>query len=126
MEKPWRPVSIWWTFAVPRPDEGLAGIAAEGSGMGAASNTVACGERLSEMSDDVPERTYDRSWEDIEGMLDRALRKQNQWKEWFEACRDAGDRDGMKEAARNHKALEGVIKTLRWTLGEVGVDSPLS
>ena len=30
--------------------------------------------------------------------------------------------EGMKEAARNHKALEGVIKTLRWTLGEVGVE----
>jgi hypothetical protein len=31
----------------------------------------------------------------------------------------------MKEAARNHKALDGVIKTFRWTLGEEGVDHPL-
>ena len=35
-------------------------------------------------------------------------------------CSKDGDRDGMKEAARNHKALDGVIKTLRWTLGEEG------
>ena len=77
------------------------------------------------MSDENPERTYERTWEDIEGMLDRALEKQAEWKAWFESCREAGDRDGMKDAARNHKALEGVIKTLRWTLGEVGVSSPL-
>lgn len=32
----------------------------------------------------------------------------------------------MKEAARNHKALDGVVKTLRWVLGEEGVDHPLS
>jgi len=31
----------------------------------------------------------------------------------------------MKEAARNHKALDGVIKTLKWTLGEEGVSDPL-
>jgi hypothetical protein len=31
----------------------------------------------------------------------------------------------MKEAARNKKALEGVIKTLKWTLGEMGIDTPL-
>ena len=57
-------------------------------------------------------------------MLDAAEAKQREWKEWFDRCRDAGDRDGMKDAARNHKALEGVIKTLRWTLGEVGVSHP--
>ena len=43
----------------------------------------------------------------------------------------AEDRDslivygGNGKAARNHKALDGVIKTLRWTLGEEGVDHPL-
>ena len=46
-------------------------------------------------------------------------------KKWFDQCSKDGDRDGMKEAARNHKALDGVIKTLRWTLGEEGVDHPL-
>mgnify|MGYP001326631387 CR=1 FL=1 len=62
--------------------------------------------------DETPHRTYERSWEDIEAMLDAAEAKQQEWKEWFERCREAGDRDGMKDAARNHKALEGVIKTL--------------
>jgi len=31
----------------------------------------------------------------------------------------------MKDAARNKKALEGVIKTLRWTLGDKNVPHPL-
>lgn len=70
-------------------------------------------------------RSYDRSWGEIEEMLEKAIARRTQWKQWFEQCREDGDREGMKEAARNHKALDGVIKTLRWTLGEDGVDHPL-
>ena len=75
--------------------------------------------------DQAVERTYERTWEEIEQMLTRAEVKRRQWKEWFEGCKSSGDREGMKGAARNHKALDGVIKTLRWTLGEVGVSDPL-
>ncbi|MDG1546105.1 MAG: hypothetical protein P8Q55_01810 [Candidatus Poseidoniaceae archaeon] len=73
----------------------------------------------------IAERTYDRTWDEIEQMLAKAESKRKQWKSWFEECKSSGDREGMKEAARNHKALDGVIKTLRWTLGEVGVSDPL-
>ncbi len=72
-----------------------------------------------------PHRSYNRTWEEIEEMLDKAVARRNKWKQWFEQCKDDGDREGMKEAARNHKALEGVIKTLQWTLGQEGVDHPL-
>ena len=58
-------------------------------------------------SDATPRRTYDRSWEEIEKMLNRAELKRKEWKSWFEECRKSEDRDGMKEAARNHKALRG-------------------
>mgnify|MGYP003323901417 CR=1 FL=1 len=71
------------------------------------------------------ERTYDRTWEEIEAMLGRAERKMTDWKGWFEDCRQLGDREGMKDAVRNYKALEGVIKTLKWTLGAVSIDTPL-
>lgn len=81
--------------------------------------------RPGSMPREEAERTYDRSWEEIEGMLNKAIERRAQWKKWFEQCRDDGDREGMKEAARHHKALDGVVKTLRWTLGEVGVDHPL-
>ncbi len=73
----------------------------------------------------VAERTYDRTWDEIEQMLANAEAKRKQWKDWFEDCKNSEDREGMKEAARNHKALDGVIKTLRWALGEVGVSDPL-
>ncbi len=74
----------------------------------------------------TPERSYDRTWEEIEAMLDRATEKMHQWKEWYDACKDQDDKEGMKEAARNHKALEGVVKTLKWTLGEKGITDPLN
>ena len=71
------------------------------------------------------DRSYDRSWDEIEDMLDLANERAIEWRSWFEECKDKGDRDGMKEAARNYKALEGVVKTLKWVLGEKGVEHPL-
>ena len=71
------------------------------------------------------ERTYDRTWEEIEAMLGRAERMMTVWNGLFEDCRQRGDRQGMKDAVRNYKALEGVIKTLKWTLGDVSIDTPL-
>jgi len=91
-----------------------------------ASNTSVLRPPLKPMSSDAaPRRSYNRSWEEIELMLNRAEKKRKEWKSWFEECRKNEDRDGMKEAARNHKALDGVVKTLKWTLGEEGVGNPL-
>ena len=73
----------------------------------------------------TPYRSYERTWDAIEQMLGRAEIKRKKWKDWFRECRKNGDREGMKEAARNHKALDGVIKTLKWTLGEEGISDPL-
>ena len=75
--------------------------------------------------DQAVERTYERTWDEIEQMLTRVDLGGRRIMKKFEACKSSGDREGMKEAARNHKALDGVIKTLRWTLGEVGVGDPL-
>jgi hypothetical protein len=68
---------------------------------------------------------YDKSWEDIERMLKKAEAKQNYWISEFYFARSLNDRKRMKDAARNKKALEGVIKTLRWTLGDKNVSHPL-
>ena len=84
-----------------------------------------CGVNMPGRIGEEPVRSYDRSWSEIEEMLDKAISRRDQWKKWFDQCSKDGDRDGMKEAARNHKALDGVIKTLRWTLGEEGVEHPL-
>ena len=72
-----------------------------------------------------PHRSYNRTWDEIEKMLEEAQKRMVQWKDWYEQCRKTGDLDGMKESARTHKALQGVVKTLKWTLGEEGVENPL-
>ena len=72
-----------------------------------------------------PYRSYDRSWEEIERMLEVAEERVIEWQDWFETCREEGDREGMKEAARNYKALQGVVKCLKWVLGEEGISNPL-
>ncbi len=82
---------------------------------------------MSKMTDEngIPYRSYNRTWSEIEQMLEDAEGKLVQWKQWYDQCRKNGDLDGMKEAARTHKALQGVVKTLKWTLGEEGIDNPL-
>ncbi len=84
---------------------------------------------MAEMSDhqDSEHFTYERTWDEIEAMLDRAERKQNEWVSTFFAAKnqDPPRRDIMADAARNKKALEGVIKTLRWALGDKNVPHPL-
>ncbi len=72
-----------------------------------------------------PSPTYDRSWADIQEMLYEAEQRQKQWIKAFYYAQSDGDKDLMKDAARNKKALDGVIKTLKWTLGYPGIEHPL-
>jgi len=67
------------------------------------------------------QRTYDRTWAEIEDMLDRAERKQNM----HYTRMQKGKKVERIFHMRNYKALEGVVKTLKWTLGEKGIDHPL-
>lgn len=69
--------------------------------------------------------TYERTWTEIEAMLRKAEVKMNSWVMEYHLAKAHNDRDGMKTAARNKKALEGVVKTLRWTLGDLKVVHPL-
>ena len=66
--------------------------------------------------------SYDRSWEEIEGMLAKAERVRNMHHTKFLQSRNKKDK---LYHARNFKALEGVCKTLRWTLGDKDVEHPL-
>ncbi len=69
--------------------------------------------------------SYNRNWDEIEDMLDAAERRQNDWIMKFHAAKKANNRKVMADCARNKKALEGVIKTLRWTLGDWEINHPL-
>ena len=81
-----------------------------------------------ELSDhqDSEHFTYDRSWAEIEQMLDAAERMMNQWVSRFYQAQRVNDRKTMKDCARNKKAVEGVVKTLRWTLGDKNIKHPLN
>jgi len=74
----------------------------------------------------MPQRSYDRTWEEIDSMLQEAIRVQQGWIDMFHESGGSRNRDTMKQAARNKKALDGVIKTLQWVLGEEGIEDPLN
>ena len=67
--------------------------------------------------------SYARTWEEIEGMLDKAERMKN-YHEMKMNDLEMSRKQRMFHA-RNFKALEGVIKTLRWTLGDKSITHPL-
>lgn len=69
--------------------------------------------------------SYERNWEEIEDMLYQAERKMNSWVMTYHRAVGVDNRKVMKEAARNKKALEGVVKTLRWVLGDKDIPHPL-
>jgi len=71
-------------------------------------------------------REYNRTWDEIESMLTDAQNERRQWQFRFDRAQKINDRQTMKDAARNAKALEGVVKTLKWTLGEQGIKDPLN
>lgn len=67
--------------------------------------------------------SYERQWDEIETMLDKAERKQN--KHFIEMQRKGIEKKARIAHMRNYKALEGVIKSLRWVLGDKDVRHPL-
>ncbi len=80
---------------------------------------------INSMSDhqDSNHFSYDRSWDEIEQMLDKAERTLN-----FHEMKMMNYRPKSKQwmfHARNFKALQGVVKTLRWTLGDKEISHPL-
>ena len=68
--------------------------------------------------------TYYRTWDDIETMLDKAERKLNFHKSKMSEVRIKSK--SWVVHARNYKALEGVVKTLKWTLGDRDIQDPLN
>tara|TARA_R100000773_G_scaffold242_1_gene409 strand:- start:2746 stop:2982 length:237 start_codon:yes stop_codon:yes gene_type:complete len=54
-------------------------------------------------------------------MLDKAERKKNM----HYTQMHKGRREQRVYHMRNYKALEGVVKTLRWVLGDMNIDHPL-
>ena len=67
--------------------------------------------------------SYERTWDDIEKMLDNAERTLNHHQ--YEMSMSKPKSKKWVFHARNYKALQGVCKTLRWTLGDKNIEHPL-
>ena len=65
---------------------------------------------------------YNRTWEEIEDMLNKAERKQNMHSI---AMQKTNNKEEKISHMRNYKALEGAIKSLRWVLGDRLIEHPL-
>ena len=79
---------------------------------------------MADMSDqqDSEHFTYDRSWGEIEQMLFEAELRMN--KHNTAALTAMQNKDKIFHV-RNYTALRGVVKTLRWVLGDMKVKDPL-
>ena len=72
--------------------------------------------------------SYTRTWEEIENMLNEAERTLNFHQlKMLEHCPSKGRSPSKMWTfhARNFKALQGVVKTLRWCLGDKDIRHPL-
>ena len=61
--------------------------------------------------------SYSRSWEDIEEMLFQAEQEQNR----HYMLMQSGKRKHRVYHMRNYKALQGVVTSLRWVLGDLKI-----
>ena len=50
----------------------------------------------------------------------------NDWWVKYHEAQESGNKKKLVIAARNIKALEGVVKTLRWVLGDMHITNPLN
>tara|TARA_Y100001937_G_C7054120_1_gene300558 strand:+ start:584 stop:829 length:246 start_codon:yes stop_codon:yes gene_type:complete len=66
-----------------------------------------------------------RSEDEILRMLDLAERKKNKHHSAFNEYPSTLTKKARMYHMRNYKALEGVVKTLRWALGDLSVEHPL-
>ena len=67
------------------------------------------------------EFSYNRTWEGIEELLFLAEQEQNR----HYVLVQKGAKENRIYHMKNYKALEGVVKALRWTLGDMHVPHPL-
>ena len=61
--------------------------------------------------------SYERSWSEIEEMLDQAETEQNK----HYTLMQKGKKKERVYHMRNYKALQGVVTSLRWVLGDIKI-----
>ncbi len=67
--------------------------------------------------------TYDRDWDSIYEMIEKAESKKNLHLTTLQS--ETLSRKEKIHHIRQIKGLEGVVKALRWSMGDKDIDSPL-
>ena len=68
---------------------------------------------------------YNRTWDEIHNMLDRAEKKYNHHHSTYTKNAHKLSYKDRLYHIKQIKALQGVIKTLKWTLGDKDIEHPL-
>lgn len=69
--------------------------------------------------------SYDRTWDDIERLLEQALHEMEAQRAKFNLRKRSGPKEAKYRALMKYQRAKGIVDTLRWTLGVRGQRSPL-
>ena len=69
--------------------------------------------------------SYDRTWDDIERLLEQALHEMEAQRAKFHLRKRSGPKEAKYRALMKYQRAKGIVDTLRWTLGVRGQRSPL-
>lgn len=69
--------------------------------------------------------SYDRTWDDIERLLEQALQEMETQRAKFHLRKRSGPKEAKYRALMKYQRAKGIVDTLRWTLGVRGQRSPL-
>ena len=69
--------------------------------------------------------SYDRTWSEIEAMLEAAISEMKSQRAKYKLRKISGPREAKYRALMKFQRAKGIVDTLRWTLGIRGQASPL-
>ena len=69
--------------------------------------------------------SYERTWDDIERLLEQALQEMEAQRAKFHLAKRNGAKESKYRALMKYQRAKGIVDTLRWTLGVRGQRSPL-
>ena len=69
--------------------------------------------------------SYDRTWEEIEHLLEQAVQEMEAQRAKFHLRKRSGPKEAKYRALMKYQRAKGIVDTLRWTLGVRGQRSPL-
>lgn len=69
--------------------------------------------------------SYERTWEEIEGLLEQAVQEMEAQRAKFHLRKRSGPKEAKYRALMKYQRAKGIADTLKWTLGIRGQRSPL-